>query len=103
MARKVKTPVVPETEPEVQPTGRVFGTTLEVVNEVLVNPEFAEEVKRHNDLPADLDAKTTAILFLAARYQGMVDLLDRRTAFLNAQTEGNTRRVVSLEDAVFKR
>lgn len=88
-------------ENESQPTGLDLSKTLWVVNEMLTNPEFCEEVKAHNGWPKDMSSDRAALLFVVARYQSTVDLLVRRTDFLNNQVDGAVRRVVALEDTVF--
>ena len=82
---------------DVQPNGVDISPTLLAVNEILFNAEFAADVRAHNNWVEDLSDERTAILFLAARYQGTVDLLSRQTITLKQWVDGLERRIVALE------
>jgi len=81
----------------VQPNGVDISPTLLAVNEILFNAEFAADVRAHNNWVEDLSDERTAILFLASRYQGTVDLLSRQTITLKQWVDGLDRRLVALE------
>jgi len=82
---------------EVQPNGVSVEQTLAVVSHVLTDPEFAAEVRRHNDWVEGLSDQETAVLFLASRYQWSVDLLSLRTATLKRELDGLATRLSDLE------
>ncbi len=84
-------------EADVQPNGVDISPTVLAVNEILFTPEFAAQVRVHNDWAEDLSDERTALLFLAARYQWTVELLSRQTVTLKQTTEGLERRLVALE------
>ncbi|KKL73934.1 hypothetical protein LCGC14_2069930 [marine sediment metagenome] len=84
-------------EADVQPNGVDISPTVLAVNEILFNSEFAAEVRAHNNWVEDLSDERTALLFLAARYQGTVELLSRQTVTLKQTIEGLERRLVALE------
>ena len=84
---------------ETQPTGASVEQTLAVVSHILVDPEFAAEVRNQNGWVEDMtDRHDTAILFLASRYQWSVGLLSMQTNTLSNQVQGLERRIVDLED-----
>lgn len=82
---------------DVQPNGVDLSPTLLAVNEILFNPEFAAEVRAHNNWAEDLSDERAALLFLTARYQWTADLLSRQAVTLKQQVEGLERRLVALE------
>jgi len=84
-------------EADVQPNGVDISPTVLAVNEILFNPEFAAQVRAHNDWAEDLSDERTALLFLAARYQWTVELLSRQTVTLKQTAESLERRLVALE------
>ena len=88
------------TNEEVQPQ-RSLERTMDIVPEILVDPEFSKEVARHHGWLEDTDQTVVALLFLTGRFQWAIDLLNRRTITLKTEVDGNTRRVVDLEDKVF--
>ncbi len=81
----------------VQPNGIDISSTVLAVNEILFTPEFAAEIREHNDWDPELSDERTALLFLAARYQWAVDLISRQTVTLKQTTEAIERRLVALE------
>ena len=85
-------------EVNVQPTGKSLERTMDVVPEILSDPEFAAEVARHHGWPEDVDTHTIALLFLTGRFQWAIDLLGRQTQTLKRDVDGNTRRIGALED-----
>jgi hypothetical protein len=85
---------------DVQPNGVDISPTVLAVNEILFNPEFAAEVREHNNWVADLSDERTALLFLAARYQSSVDLLSRQTTTLKQHVDGLERRIAAFEGNV---
>jgi hypothetical protein len=87
-----------DSEAEVQPNGIDISPTILAVNEILFTPEFAAEIRTHNNWSPDLSDERTALLFLAARYQSSVDLLSRQTVTLKQQVDGLERRIVAFED-----
>lgn len=95
---KKETTAIDETT---QPSGIDLSKTLWVVNEMLTDPAFCEEVKKHNGWPQDMSPDRAALLFLSARYQTAVELLVRRTDHLHALATGNTNRIAVMEDVVF--
>ncbi len=72
--------------------------TLSVVDEILTNPELCEQVKEQNGWPVDLASDRVALLFLTARYQEAVTLLDLRTQTLKRSVDSHESRLVQLED-----
>lgn len=85
-------------EVDVQPTGESIERTMDVVPNILTDPDFAEEVRAHNNWPEGLDQKDVAILFLTGRFQSAVELLTMRTNTLNRSVDEALTRVVNLED-----
>ena len=92
--------MVDEVIDEPQPL-RSIERTMDVVPEILDNTDFAAEVARHHGWPEDLDPQIVALMFLTGRFQWAIDLLNRRTLTLKREVDGNTTRVVALEDVVF--
>jgi hypothetical protein len=76
---------------DVQPNGEHVERTLDVVPRILFDPEFAEEVRAHNDFPEGVDQKDVAILFLTGRFHWAIDLLTKRTDTLARQIDGMLR------------
>ena len=73
---------------EGQPNGVHIEKTLDVVDQVLSNLEFAEEVAAHNKwfIPAGENFQQgVALRFLTARYQWTVSLLSAQTETLNTR------------------
>lgn len=86
-------------ELEAQPNGMEFQKTLHVVNEILTNPEFCEQVREHHGWPKDMSSDRVALVFLTARFQWAIELLSLQTKTLKRQVDGCETRVVALEDA----
>jgi hypothetical protein len=85
---------------EAQPTGVSIEKTLDVVGCILSDPEFAERVADHNEWVEGLDQKDIAILFLASRYHGAVDLFVLRTNTLKREFDGLATQLADLEGLV---
>lgn len=79
-------------EVETQPNGVSIERTLDVVGNILANPDFAKEVATHNGwfVNDDFSQERVALLFLACRFQWAVDLLSRQTSTLSKQVEEAT-------------
>lgn len=89
-------------EPEGQPNGIRIEKTLDVVNEILTNPEVCEETKTKYGWPVDMSSDRCALLFLAMRYQDAMSILSLRTETLKREVDGFTTRLVNLEDNVYE-
>ena len=73
-----------EQEVDTQPSEQHVEQTLDVVPNILLDAEFAEQVRIHNGFPEGLDQKDIAILFLTGRFHWAVTLLTKRTDTLAA-------------------
>jgi hypothetical protein len=73
---------------DVQPTGERVEATLDVVPRILMDAEFAEQVRLHNGFPEGLSQEAVALLFLTGRYQWAVALLTQRTDALAREIDG---------------
>jgi hypothetical protein len=86
---------------DVQPNGQELTLTADVVEAVLIDPEVCSEVRERNGWSSYLTAEQVALKFLAQRFQEAVGILSMRTHTLKRDVDGNTSRVISLEDKVF--
>lgn len=82
---------------EQQPS-RSLERTSDVVYEILTNPEFSAEVAKHHGWEEDSEQVRVALMFLTGRFQWATDLLTLRTNTLKRDVDGNTTRIVDLED-----
>ena len=82
---------------EAQPV-RSLERTMDIIPEILCNPKFSAEVARYHGWEEDSEPIRVALMFLTGRFQWAVDLLTLRTETLKRVTDGNTTRIVALED-----
>ena len=80
-------------EVEAQPNGVDLSPTAMSINEILTNPEFAQQIREHNGWSEDATDDHTAILFLAVRYQESMEILHRRTKELQRLIQGLDNRI----------
>ena len=85
-------------EVDVQPNGVRVEKTLEVVERILQDTDFAAEVAEHNGWSTDADVRETALRFLASRYQWSVSLLSLQTNNLKAEMDALSDAVRHLQD-----
>jgi hypothetical protein len=77
-----------------------LSRTIEIVNEILTNPSFGEQVKAHFGWPVDMSPDRAALLFLTLRFQWAVEGLSLRTVTLKREVDGANTRVQDLEDRI---
>ncbi len=77
---------------------RSLERTMDIVPEILRDPEFAAEVAKHHGWEEDSEPLRVALMFLTGRFQWAIDLLTLRTETLKRETDGNATRIVAIED-----